>query len=1173
MGQIFDRFGKLAHRNEAEVSQNFLLPLLTDFLGYETAEILPERTYPARDLYSGVTLLKGKSKGLSHRPDYIVILGSDIENVRFIVDSKEPHEDCDAHIGQIVSYANSVGCNLLVITNGREFCINDANNVLLKTTSVEDLDIRFEAVRAILSKESHLNRSIKEIYADAYASSITVTDSDELTKRRVRLSDFQKYLVNVIDQTSTWHTGDLFGNWPELIRAVEPHEIVRIKRYGSQDDETYSIDHLLRQKSAVVVGETGAGKSTLLRFLAHLHAHRVQDAASELIPIPIDLRDFAENKALINLIAENLHTRGFIPPREILPASARFFLLLDGFDECPHGLRATLAREIQQFARRPNIHLLISTREIDLQLLDGFSRFAFAPLSDGVKGAVFRSELGTDASFHMQGLLTISFWEEIHTILELAVVIFLLKHGKQQFRSRADLLREIVDHVGRAYANNAQLHVTSWPVLVEAHATLAIEIVKHGTVISRDEFTKISEGLLSRFKSEGKIGAVDARIFEKELVQIGFLAIGSDEVHFRLRSLLHYFAAFALLKSSKGLASLLRLEQGGDVLTYVAGLKEDATHIVVLLEGNLWLASTALSESRSCESSAKARIISRLKEALTSSVLDIRHTAMGRLLRLRDALDQDDLIKLFSDSPHPDVRAAALSQLAQSKSSKAKELVLANLNWKENFGVIGHGSPSTLIAALSNFGKEEFNLIFEIWNNNPDISTSFSARDTLSMLHDRGLLAREHLQRLVSMYEGELAARIGNRLFDLERLMIKINSPTFTDPLIDLIAKDPTNSSHWHTTRILAKIYDPTLVGKVISRLKDSSATDEEKVHLSSILAESVNVVALNMLKELLVTSTGSVRRNIVKGLGRFDCTVVGTLLESELSGSDVAKAGAVAEALIKNHGLPQYLDRFRGRPLFDSTIEAIITYIGEHSILEHREFIGRARGAFAEIDQFPDRVFFASLRAEGMLGFTLSKEAISQVVHNDQLNVSAYQAKQLLAIIHLFDSDTKEWIVETIEKSKLVKDSILEDEWFDALEHIRKVGPIQTELMRYISDGEDDFRIERRLRAMLSIGSVADEALILQVLHSEKTKSPFAVKRALECLIVFGSKTSLRTIKGVYHRHGGESASEYIKNACIHGFEAIVQRHGYRGSIGDEDLKVGFLPTVRSFWKYGFIY
>ncbi|MEQ9366290.1 MAG: hypothetical protein RIF32_18770, partial [Leptospirales bacterium] len=135
------------------------------------------------------------------------------------------------------------------------------------------------------------------------------------------------------------------------------------------------------------------------------------------------------------------------------------------------------------------------------------------------------------------------------------------------------------------------------------------------------------------------------------------------------------------------------------------------------------------------------------------------------------------------------------------------------------------------------------------------------------------------------------------------------------------------------------------------------------------------------------------------------------------------------------------------------------------------------------------------------------------------------------------------------------------------------KAGPVRKNLERYLSDSSDDFRAERPLRAMLMLGSAEDEALIMRVLDAEKTTQAFVVKRALECLGLFGSKKSLMTIKKSFHRHGGYFASAYIKNACIHAVERITRRHGYRGSIDATDMDTGFLPTLRSYVRFRFFY
>ena len=72
MGRLYDEFGTVTFRNEAEVSQNFIQPLLMNYLGYESREIIPEHSYPVKHIYSGVSFGKDGSKSLHHRPDFVV---------------------------------------------------------------------------------------------------------------------------------------------------------------------------------------------------------------------------------------------------------------------------------------------------------------------------------------------------------------------------------------------------------------------------------------------------------------------------------------------------------------------------------------------------------------------------------------------------------------------------------------------------------------------------------------------------------------------------------------------------------------------------------------------------------------------------------------------------------------------------------------------------------------------------------------------------------------------------------------------------------------------------------------------------------------------------------------------------------------------------------------------
>ena len=97
MGIIAETFGELTFENEAAVSQNFLVPLLANHLGYDaTTDIVPERQYPAFDIPQNRTK-RLPSHALQARPDYVLLVQG---RAVAVVDSKGPDEDLDAHFEQ-----------------------------------------------------------------------------------------------------------------------------------------------------------------------------------------------------------------------------------------------------------------------------------------------------------------------------------------------------------------------------------------------------------------------------------------------------------------------------------------------------------------------------------------------------------------------------------------------------------------------------------------------------------------------------------------------------------------------------------------------------------------------------------------------------------------------------------------------------------------------------------------------------------------------------------------------------------------------------------------------------------------------------------------------------------------------------------------------------------------
>ncbi|HET7540711.1 MAG TPA: hypothetical protein VFK05_12590, partial [Polyangiaceae bacterium] len=199
MGIIAETFAELVFENEASVSQNFLVPLLTNHLGYDRAtEVVPERQYPAFEIPQNRTK-RLPSRELQARPDYVLLVRG---SVVAVLDSKGPDESLDAHFEQMLAYCIAIRTNLLLITNGRELRLYDANALIFKTENIAQLDVQFSELRLLLGREkvtaTSLHQRLRLVDPDrtgVRGSRAIMAEHEE--RVAVALSDFLPYLAAV----------------------------------------------------------------------------------------------------------------------------------------------------------------------------------------------------------------------------------------------------------------------------------------------------------------------------------------------------------------------------------------------------------------------------------------------------------------------------------------------------------------------------------------------------------------------------------------------------------------------------------------------------------------------------------------------------------------------------------------------------------------------------------------------------------------------------------------------------------------------------------------------------------------------------------------------------------------------------------------------------------------
>jgi hypothetical protein len=204
MGRLFDQFGSLRFSNEAEVSQNFVIPLFIEFLGYNGTEILPEHRVPAFDIPQNRNRAVSSEKlPLSAKPDFVIAIDSEH---KLVCDSKAPNEDLNKYIEQLKAYCIGLGLNLLIVTNGTEFRVYDANRLVFQALNIGEVDQKFDELAKLLSRQNVVAYSdIERLQLiDISIARMPLSHSTSANERIAIInSDFKPYLHNIMELPQT----------------------------------------------------------------------------------------------------------------------------------------------------------------------------------------------------------------------------------------------------------------------------------------------------------------------------------------------------------------------------------------------------------------------------------------------------------------------------------------------------------------------------------------------------------------------------------------------------------------------------------------------------------------------------------------------------------------------------------------------------------------------------------------------------------------------------------------------------------------------------------------------------------------------------------------------------------------------------------------------------------
>lgn len=1183
MGVIFEQFYSIKYENEAEVNQKFVIPLLTKYLGYSIEDIKPEIEFPAEPIFFGHKHFGSNGYPKYQRPDYVICI-NDISNPRFILESKAPTEELEKHLSQMRSYALGVGVNLLVIANGISLRIYDVNNLIFEAKSIEDLDLNFDIIKKLLSKEVQSYSSpveiIKSIDIDkALGKSPIQLIQEEKRKLQLKISDFQEYLKNVKEEFQNWQIPREFQALSFKIEQYPPDRLHRFKIYKMPkislgEEKSYTLTEIEQKFNTpikIFIGPSGIGKTTLLKYITYLKASNCLNLHNAEIPIYIPLRNFSHNLSLENLIIKSLGKRGFnvsLQDLQILLQNNTFIFLLDAFDEVQEEYLEDLKRELEEFTCINTHKIIITSRETRLLDLPSSSRFLVNPLEQNEIENFLEQYLGNERFKFLSEIRRKGLVDESKNTLILTLMILIYKEYQILPISRTKIVGKIVGKI-KEWEESKGKRLTnglSWGIKEKILSELAYNIVEaqENLTLSEKQIDNVLIPLLERFEEKREIpkGIDKYRIID-DLALTGIVSYNDNVVSFWHRAFLNYFASKTL--ADKYLESPKILEAVKNKVTWepiiigsVEHLDDSTKFIETLQDTNLFLASACLGEAKKISEHTIKDIVSQLSIKCFSPINEIRLRAIWFLKRINPTYTVDVFFDFLDSNPYLDIRKIAIEEVAKEKSSRAKIAVYKLIDWDERGGIFLGSTQGSIAKALSNFDVDDQLKIIKIWRTKPDIFTSEDCKEAIRNIIIEGRLTERVKEALLDFYlekeEGDIHKHHKDQ--GLADILIEISDEKIVPKLIESFeVKNSDSLCRMRTEDILASYKLENVIEQLSSKVLNQKISDKIREGCSAALSKSKGVVSISTFVKLIEDKNPHIRREAVKGLDRFPTSDVKDLLLKYVNDEN----GWVQYDAIKvlgDKGLLVELvskDKFP-KKFYNISVEILLEQARKYKLREMLPILNWLEDKVSN----DDRKQIDIAHTYYVIGEKeKAKEIIESFFHENELVVSEYGLVDLAEISPIFDPQYSLRIVKEVLKSidKMGdKSSFWEDECIEALERIgnRESLEILKELATKHAVQKETILIERSLRAINSLAKNEDEGWYINFIKTNPHLKNADLRRATEGLGIVGSEKSIPIIKEIAAAHMTE---EYTLSTCFLCIENIYRNSGILIEIMEKDI------------------
>jgi len=1145
MGKFLEQFKEILFSNEAEVSQNFIIPLLTQYLGYATNEIIPEKKFPAQDIFSGVRFSERGSKGLTHRPDFIICIDGDSSKSRFIIDSKGPGQELEDHIGQLKSYATSVGRNFLMITNGKELLVYDVNTLIFRAEGLEAMQLKLDVLNDLLGRKNQLLKSqieiLKEFNFDKAVSQSAIEKiSNEKLRRELQISDFKGYLKVVKEKFENWHLpNDRFKAINNIeLKKIDPNYLLLFKLHTANEpfkseeklfkfvqiESTYNIN------KKIFVGETGSGKTSFLKFLNHRTAENALDAIDVKIPVYIALKEVGNGYTLESLISAALNRYGYKGTDfEELNCFTQFIFFLDAFDEIGDSFKQEVCNAIENLSSQYECY--ITTRPNNLPILNNAVIFDICPLNDMQVEKLARQYIESGYFRFQSQVENNDLILESRNTLLLLFMISLYKEKNYLPDSVAKIVNELVERVKLWQdSRNMRSGRLKWEQISTILAEFAYWILKHDAIsIKLFEAEPIIVNMLNELEQTRKIkpGITVNEVIE-ELTATGLIIAGEDNLFFWHRLFLNHFSALALQNHLNLIEELSSDEKWDIAIITLAARLNDVSNLVNSLQKRLWLASYCLIENPNCNNETKNKIVSLLIEQVYSPVPNNRSNAISCLEKVNSEQAQNFLMDIFEKTHHNDVKMMCLSAMATNASNRAKEIIYSQLDWDESSFLYGRSSQAYIVQALSNFGDQGYHQIISNWEKYSNYPMDETCKRIFQRVYRNGILNQCLIDRLQSLFLKELKndSSYSAKLEAIADILAKVSNLKFTEEVLDIFLNQEDSFPKFRSVlKILKSSPDVHLAEKIRDVIFNENLDSYKGELLTKALKHSIAVVPKEIFYELISHKNTNVASYSIHALSRFPYEHVEKEIEKHLYGEQPQLQSWALKVLTDNGKIINLIRENRfPNPFFIPTAHTLLEAVRKFHLIEAIPLLHIIQNELSN-DKMHECESNLAYELAGTFNHIGEKERQRQVIAlyfdgtTFLYDKDTYLQTNLMKKLKYFDPDLAVQIAKAFYNLYLPPSDNFSYEtevFIEAAEDLG--GEWMREKMKLLTDHYINqikvknkyapHLIERPLRALTKIGRADDEDWLLEKLPylefdagSEYTQ----LRRAIECFGFIG--------------------------------------------------------------------